>query len=322
MKAIFVHEHGDPDKLYLQEAPLPIPDVGEVRIQVAATGVNFIETYQRRGLYPVTLPFCPGSEFSGVVDALGEGVSDFQVGDRVGTASGMGGYAEYALAPAALVVPVPVNVNLEQAAAVLLQGMTAHYLATSTFPIKPGDVALVHAAAGGVGQILVQIAKKRGGTVIATVSNTKKAEIARQVGADAVINYTQEDFAEAALRLNGGKKLEVVYDGVGKDTFLKGFDILKTRGTMALFGQSSGAVDPVDPQLLNRKGSLYLTRPLLAHYLLNRSELLLRAGELFKWIMEGELQLTIDQVFPLSQAADAHRYLEGRMTKGKVILKV
>ena len=320
MHAIRIHEYGDASKLTYEEVPVPEPKAGEVRVRVAAIGLNFTEIYNRKGLYPRDLPFTPGSEFAGEVDAVGENVTGFRKGDRVATASGVAGYAGYALAPADRLVLVPASVTLEQAAALLLQGITAHYLALSTYPLKPGDTALVHAAAGGVGQLLVQIAKKRGAGVIATVSTEEKAGLARESGADQVILYAQQDFASETRRLTGGKGVEVVYDGVGKATFLKGLDCLKPRGTMVLYGQASGPVDPLNPQLLNQKGSLYLTRPTIAHYLLTREELLWRVEDLFSWLASGELKVRIDRTFPLAQAASAHTYMEGRETKGKVLL--
>lgn len=315
-----IYEYGDADRLIYEESPMPEPQKGEVRVKIAATGVNFIEVYQRKGLYLSPLPFIPGSEFAGVVDAVGEGVTGFQVGDRVGTASGVGGYAEYALAPAARLVLVPESIPLEQAAAVLLQGMTAHYLTHSTYPLKAGDTALVHAAAGGVGQLLVQMAKKCGARVIATVSSEEKVPIAYEAGADEVILYSSEDFEAEVKRITGKKGVEVVYDGVGKTTFLKGLNCLKSRGYMVLYGQASGPVEPVNPQLLSQKGGLFLTRPSLGYYLLTRDELLQRTGDLFRWIASGELTVRIDQTFSLKDAAAAHQYLEERATKGKVLL--
>jgi NADPH2:quinone reductase len=320
MKAVFVHEYGDASKLIYEEAPKPEPKPGEVRVRVQAAGLNFIEIYQRKGWYPQPLPVGLGGEFGGTVDALGEGVSGFSLGDRVATANGAGGYADYALVPAAKLVPVPDAISLEQAAAVMLQGMTAHYLAMSTYPLKPGDTVLVHAAAGGVGLLLVQMAKKSGATVIATVSSAEKAALARVAGADQVILYSQQDFEAEVLRLTAGKKVEVVYDGVGKTTFAKGLNCLKPRGYMVLYGQASGPVEPVDPQILNQKGSLFLTRPTLGHYTLTRTELLKRAGDLFAWMQSGELQVRVDKTFPLREAAAAHTYMEGRETKGKVLL--
>jgi NADPH:quinone reductase len=320
MNAIRIHEYGDDSKLSYEEASMPEPKAGEVRVKVKATGLNFIEIYQRRGLYPNPLPFTPGAEFAGTVDALGEGVTDFQPGDRVGTASGQGGYADFAIAPAARLVHVPESVSLEQAAAVLLQGMTAHYLMLSTYALKPGDTALVHAAAGGVGQLLVQVAKIFGARVIATVSTDEKARLARETGADEVILYSQQDFEAETKRLTGGKGVEVVYDGVGKATFIKGLNCLKPRGLMVLYGQASGPVEPINPQILNQKGSLFLTRPSLGHYLQTRDELLWRAGDLFHWIASGELKVRIDRTFPLKEAGSAQSYMEERGTKGKVLI--
>lgn len=320
VKAIQVDQFGDVDQLRYEDAPLPEPRSGEVLVKVKATGLNFIEIYQRRGWYPQKLPFIPGSEFAGVVESVGQGVTDFQVGDRVATANGQGGYADYALAPAARLVKIPAAVSLEQAAAVMLQGMTAHYLARSTYPLQPGHTALIHAAAGGVGLLLVQIAKMCGAQVIATVSTQEKAALAREAGADSIILYDQLDFDEEVMRLTNRQGVEVVYDGVGKSTFAKGLNVLKPRGYMVLFGQSSGRVEPIDPQLLNQKGSLFLTRPTLGHYTLTRAELLQRASDLFDWLTSGKLKVRIDQTFPLAEATDAHTYIEKRATKGKVLL--
>lgn len=320
MYAVRVHNYGGADQLAYENIPTPEPKAGEVRVRVAATGLNFVEIYQRKGLYPNPLPFTPGAEFAGTVDALGEGVTEFQVGDRVGTASGRGGYAAYALAPASKLVLVTEQITLEQAAAVLLQGMTAHFLALSMYPLKTGDTVLIHAAAGGVGQLLVQIAKRCGARVIATVSTEEKAELARQSGADEVIRYTEQDFEAETRRLTGGAGVDVVYDSVGKATFLKGLDCLKPRGLMALYGQASGPVDPINPQILNQKGSLFLTRPTTAHYILTRAELMQRASDLFGWMASGELTVRIDRTFPLKEAAAAQTYMEERKTKGKVLL--
>lgn len=320
MRAIQVHEFGDASQLQYAEAPLPQPKAGEVRVKVAAVGLNFVEIYQRKGLYPLPRPFSPGGEFAGVVDAVGEGVSEFQVGERVATASGSGGYAEYALAPAARTVLVPESLSLEQAAAVMLQGLTAHYLAYSTYPLKEGETALVHAAAGGVGQLLVQMAKKCGAQVIATVSNAEKAALARAAGADQVILYSSEDFEAEVKRLTGGQGVEVVYDGVGQATFAKSLNCLKPRGYMVLYGQASGPVEPINPQILNQKGSIFLTRPSLGHYLLTRRELLQRSLDLFSWMLAGELRVRVDRTFALAEAAAAQTYMEQRGTRGKVLL--
>ncbi len=320
MHAVRVHETGDASKLTYEEIAVPEPRPGEVRVKVAAIGLNFVEIYNRKGLYPNQLPFIPGGEFAGTVDAVGADVADLQPGDRVATANGAGAYADYAIAAAAKLVKLPEDVSLELGAAVMLQGMTAHYLALSTYPLKPGDTALVHAGAGGVGQLLVQIARKRGARVIATVSTDEKAGLAREAGADEVILYSQDDFEVEVKRLTGGKGVEVVYDSVGKTTFAKGLNCLKPRGLMALYGQSSGTVEPINLQLLNQKGSLFVTRPTLGHYVLTRDELLWRAGDLFKWIAAGELKVRIDRAFALADVAAAHTYMEDRGTKGKVLL--
>ena len=320
MKAIRVHEIGDVNKLIYEEVPMPEPKPGEVRVKVKAIGLNFADIYQRRGWYAVQTPFSPGIEFAGIVDKLGDGVTELAVGDRVGTASGHDAYAEYAVAQAARVVKLADGVTFEQAAALLEQGLTAHYLATSTYQLKPGDTALVHAAAGGVGQLLVQIAKSRGARVITTVSTEAKAGLARECGADEVILYSQQDFEAEVKRLTGGHGVEVVYDSVGKDTFVKSLNCLKPRGLMVLYGQSSGPVEPQDPQILNRKGGLYLTRPSLIHYLQTREEFLDRANDLFRWVAGGTLKVRIDRTFPLDQAVAAQTYMEERRTLGKVLI--
>jgi NADPH2:quinone reductase len=298
---------------------LPEPGAGEARVKHAAAGVNFIDIYHRKGQYPGKLPLTLGQEGAGVVDAVGAGVTELKPGDHVAYAGVQGAYAEYAIVPVDRLVPVPDGVTLDLAAAVMLQGMTAHYLTHHTFALKPGDTALIHAAAGGVGQLLVQIAKRRGARVIGTAS-VAKLDLARAAGADEVISYNEEDFEAAVKQLTGGKGVDVVYDSVGKTTFDKSLNCLRRRGYMVLFGQSSGPVPPIDPQILNGKGSLFLTRPTLAHYSATREELLSRTNDLFSWIAAGELKVTIDTTFPLAQAADAHRYLEGRQTKGKVLL--
>lgn len=320
MKAIRVHQTGEPDVLQIEDVPMPEPAVGEARLKIAAAGLNFIDVYHRKGWYKLPLPFTPGREAAGTVDAVGEGVVEVAVGDRVAYPIYPAGYAEYITIPAKNLVPVPDDVSLEQAAAVMLQGMTAHYLSHSTYPLKQGDTALVHAAAGGVGLLLVQMAKLRGARVIGTVSTEEKEALARAAGADEVIRYTQTDFETETLRLTGGQGVEVVYDSVGKTTFEKGFNCLKPRGYMVLFGQASGPIGDFDPQLLNSRGSLFLTRPTLGHYTASREELLWRANDLFGWMANGQLNVRIDQTFPLAQAADAHRYIEARKTKGKVLL--
>ena len=291
-------------------------------MRVEYAGVNFIDVYKRSGAYKVPTPFTVGEEGAGVVEAIGPGVTEVKPGDRVAWASVIGAYAEFAVVRAARLVPVPPGVDTKIAAAVMLQGMTAHYLATSLYPIQRGDRCLVHAAAGGVGLLLVQIAKRRGAFVIGTAGSAEKAQLARSAGADEVILYTTQDFVAETKRITGGHGLQVVYDSVGKTTFLAGLDVLAPRGTMALFGQSSGPVAPVDPQVLNQKGSLFLTRPTLAHYTATRDELLWRAKELFDWISRGELSVRIGGEYALADVADAHRALEGRQTTGKVVLRI
>lgn len=321
MRTIQVQTIGGPDVMRLVDVAIPEPGPGQVRVKLVATGVNFIDIYFREGLYQQTLPFIPGSEGSGIVDAIGPDVAEVQVGDRVASMAMLGAYAEFALVPATKLVPVPVQIDMQVAAAVMLQGITAHYLTHSTFPLRPNQTALVHAAAGGVGQLLVQIAKHLGARVIATVSTEEKAAIARQVGADEVIRYTQQDFAIETKRLTGGQGVDVVYDSVGKDTFDRSLDCLHPRGMLVLYGQSSGAVPPINPQILNAKGSLFLTRPTAAHYVATRAELMERATDLFTLMANDELLVRIDQTFPLDQAATAHRYLADRQTKGKVLLQ-
>ncbi len=320
MRAIRVHEYGGPEVLRLDDVPVPEPGPGEARVKIAAAGVNFIDIYQRSGQYKGALPMTLGMEAAGVVDAVGPDVADVRVGDQVVYAMRQGAYAEYAIVPATMLAPVPEGIDLQQAAAVMLQGMTAHYLAYSTYPLRQGDVALIHAAAGGVGLLLIQIAKRCGARVIGTVSTEEKAALARAAGADEIILYTQEDFSAAVRRLTDGAGVHVVYDSVGKTTFEGSLNCLRPRGYMVLFGQSSGAVPPFDPQILNAKGSLFLTRPSLGHYLLTRDELLWRAGDLFTWMAAGELKVRIDATYPLEQAAEAHRALASRATSGKLLL--
>jgi NADPH2:quinone reductase len=320
VKAIRVHATGGPTQLRLEEVPVPLPGPGQVLIRVEAAGVNFIDVYHREGLYRLPLPFTPGREAAGVVERVGDGVTTCHPGDRVGAESLTGGYAEYALVSADRAVPIPDGIDPRTAAAVLLQGLTAHYLAFSTYPLRPGDTCLVHAAAGGVGLLLCQIARRIGARVIGTVGSEEKARLAREAGAHDVIIYTRDDFQAETSRLTGGAGVEVVYDSVGRTTFLKSLDCLVPRGMMVLYGQSSGPVDPVDPQLLNQKGSLFLTRPTIAHYLRTREELLRRSQELFGWIADGSLVVRIGREFPLAAAAEAHAELEGRRTTGKVLL--
>jgi NADPH2:quinone reductase len=320
MQAIRIHETGGPEKLRVDEVPLPAPGAGEVRLKVEAAGVNFIDTYQRSGLYPVALPYTLGAEAAGVITAVGSGVTEFRVGDHVASAKVTGAYATEALVPAGQLVRVPDGVESRIAAALLLQGMTAHYLACDTFPLKPGDTALVHAAAGGVGLLLLQIAKRRGARVLATVGTDEKARLAREAGADEVCIYTRDNFTAAARQFTGSRGVDVVYDAVGKDTFTGGLDSLRPRGMLVSFGNSSGPVAPFAPLLLMQKGSLYFTRPTLNHYTATAAELQARTGELFRWVGEGTLSVRIGATFPLSAAADAHRALEGRATTGKVLL--
>ncbi len=321
MKAVRVHEAGGPEVLQLEEVPTPAPQRGEVLIRVEAAGVNFIDIYQRSGAYALPMPFVPGQEAAGTIAAVGAGVTGLKVGDRVGCYhGGLHAYAEYAIAPAEQVVSLPTGVSTAQGAAVLLQGMTAHYLTCTTYPLRPGDTCLIHAAAGGVGLLLCQVAKRRGARVIGTVSTAQKEALARGAGADEVIRYTEADFVGEVKRLTGGKGVQVVYDSVGKTTFTAGLGCLMRRGMMVLFGQSSGAVEPLDPQVLNQRGSLFLTRPTLGHYVATRTELEQRAGDLFQWLQDGTLSVRIDSELPLARVAEAHRALAGRRTTGKVLL--
>jgi NADPH2:quinone reductase len=320
MKAVRVHDYGGAEVLAIEDIAVPEPQAGEARVKIEAIGVNFIDIYQRTGLYPLKTPFTLGMEGAGVVDAIGENVTEVEKGERVAYAMILGSYAEYALVPAAKLVPLPADVDSQSATALMLQGMTAHYLTHSSYALKDGETALVHAAAGGTGLLLVQIAKMRGARVIGTVSTEVKAQLAKAAGADEVILYTQSDFLTEVKKLTGGKGVHVVYDSVGATTFEKSLDCLRPRGYLVLFGQSSGPVPPLDPGKLAAKGSLFLTRPTLAHYTLDRSELLQRAGDLFGWSASGKLKLRIDKVCSLSQAAEAQRLLESRKTTGKIVL--
>ena len=321
MKAIQIHETGGPEVLKLADLPIPQPGPGQVLIRIEAIGVNFIEIYFRKGVYKAALPLTPGSEAAGTVEELGPGVTGFAAGDAVASTSVLGSYAEYALVPAAQLVKMPDGLSMEQAAAALLQGMTAHYLAFSTFPLKKGDTCLVHAGAGGVGLLLTQMAARIGAHVITTVSTVEKAELSREAGASEVILYTEEDFVTEVKRLTGGKGVDVVYDSVGKTTFDKSLNCLKPRGLLALFGGSSGAVPPFDPIILSGKGSLYVTRPTLWHYIATRAELELRAGEILGWAASGQLKLRTEHIFPLAEAAQAQTALESRNTTGKILLE-
>jgi len=321
MKIIRISKTGGPDVMELVDAPVPQPGPGQALVKLAATGVNFIDVYFRIGLYKTELPFTPGNEASGTVEAVGTGVTDLSPGDRVAYAMHRGSYAEYAVVPAAQLVKLPDHVDFKSGAAAMLQGMTAHYLTHSSYPLKQGDVCLIHAAAGGAGRLTVQMAKMRGATVYGTAGTDQKAALAKSAGADEVIVYTRQDFVDEVKRLTGGKGLDVIYDSVGQSTFLKGLDLLKPRGMMVLFGQSSGAVAPFDPSILNQKGSLFLTRPSLAHHCLTREELLWRSGDVLGWISEGKLELRIEKTYPLGEAPQAHRDLESRKTAGKLLLE-
>ena len=320
MKAIRVRQPGGVEALRLEDVPDPQPGAGEALVRVEAVGVNFIEVYQRTGQYPSSLPFTPGTEAAGRVTAVGSGVTALKIGDRVAGVGFKGSYAELAVSPADRLVVLPAGVDTRMAAAVMLQGMTAHYLAVSTFPLGSGHWCLIHAAAGGVGLLLCQIARARGARIVGTVSTPEKAELAREAGAHDIVLYARQNFVEEVRRLSGNQGVDVVYDSVGKSTFEGSLDSLRPRGMLVLFGASSGPVLPFDPQLLNRKGSLYLTRPTLANYVTTREELLSRANELFRWIAEGSLKVRIDRSYPLDEVAKGHAALEGRQTSGKILL--
>jgi NADPH2:quinone reductase len=320
MKTVRVHQYGGLEALKVEEAPVPEPGEGEARVKLEAIGVNFIDIYHRIGRYQGSLPLTLGQEAAGTVDAVGPNVAEVKTGDRVAYASVQGAYAEYAIVPAWRLVSIPSGVEMGHAAAAMIQGLTAHYLTHSTYPLKEGETALVHAAGGGTGQLLVQVAKRRGARVLGTVSSDEKARLAREAGADEVILYTRVDFEAEVKRLTDNVGVDVVYDSVGKDTFDKSLNCIRRRGYMVLFGASSGAVPPLDPQTLNAKGSIYLTRPFLGPYTADRAELSWRVTDVFNWIAAGELKVRIDKTFPLSEAAEAHRYLEGRQSKGKILL--
>ena len=320
MNAILVERTGGPEQLKVVEVPSPVPGPGQALVRIAASGVNFIDIYFRAGLYKADLPFTPGSEAAGTVEAVGPDVTDVAPGDRVAYAMVRGSYAQYAAVPAAQLVKIPDGVDFNSAAAAMLQGMTAHYLTHSTYAVQPGDDCLVHAAAGGAGGLIAQMAKARGAHVLGTVSNEQKAAVARESGVDDAIIYTAADFESEAKRLTGGRGVHVVYDSVGKTTFEKSLACLRPRGVLALFGQSSGPVPPIDPQILNTRGSVFLTRPSLAHYLLTRDELLWRAGDVLKAVATGAVKLRIHGTYPLERAADAHRDLESRRTAGKLLI--
>jgi NADPH:quinone reductase len=320
MKAIRVNAPGGPEVLHYEDVADPTPKAGEATVKVDAAGLNYIDVYQRSGQYKLNLPLTLGLEAGGTVTAVGPNVTEVKVGDKVAYTGVAGAYAQYAAVPAARLVTLPAGLSTRQGAAAMLQGLTAHYLACSTYPLKSGDTCLVHAAAGGVGLLLCQIAKMRGARVIGTVSTEEKAKLAREAGASDVILYTKQDFEAEVKRLTDGKGLQVVYDSVGQTTFDKGFNCLAPRGMMALYGQSSGHIGPFDLGVLNAKGSLFVTRPSLNHHIITRADLLERSNELLGWIRDGKLKLRTEFEFPLKDAADAHRALEGRKTTGKVLL--
>jgi NADPH2:quinone reductase len=320
MRAIQVKETGGPEKMELVDLPQPVAGPGQALVKIADSGVNFIDVYFRTGSYKADLPITLGSEGAGTVVSVGDGVSEVAPGDRVAYAMTRGSYAEYAVVPAAQLVKIPDHLDFQKAAAAMLQGMTAHYLTHSTFALKAGDTCLVHAAAGGVGLLLVQMARRIGARVFGTVSTEAKAQLAKEAGADEIIFYTHQDFAAEVKLLTSGRGVDVVYDSVGATTFMKSLDSLRPRGLLVLFGQSSGPVPPFDPNILNGKGSLFLTRPGLPHHLLTRAELLWRAGDVLGWVSSGELKIRVDRAYPLAEAPQAHRDLEGRRTAGKLVL--
>ena len=320
MRAIRIDAFGGPEVLRLADLPDPVAGSGEIVVRSEASGINYLDTYHRTGLYPNPLPFVPGMEGAGVVTAVGPEVTLFRIGDRVAWTSAIGSYAASVKMPAEKAVAVPEGVELRTAAAVMLQGMTAHYLTTSTFPLAKGHTCLVHAAAGGVGLLLVQMAKQRGARVIGTVGSEAKAALARAAGADELILYRQDDFLAAVKRLTNGRGVDVVYDGVGKETALKSLDCLALRGMMVFFGNASGPVGPLDPLLLSQKGSLFLTRPTLFHYVADRASLEARAADVLGQVAAKRLDVRIDRAFPLAEAAAAHQALESRQTTGKLLL--
>ena len=320
MKAVRVHTPGGPEALRYEDAPEPTLKAGEALLKIDAAGLNYIDVYFRTGTYKADLPVTLGMEGGGTVVAVAQGVKDVKVGDKVAYSGVRGAYAEQAAVPADRLVKMPKGVSTKQGAAAMLQGMTAHYLACSTYNLRKGDTALVHAAAGGVGLLLCQIAKMRGARVIGTVSTEEKAKLARDAGADEVINYARQDFEAEVKRITGGKGVQVVYDGVGKTTWDKSLNSLAPRGLIALYGQSSGPIGQIDPQILNAKGSVYLARPSLGHYTSTREDLQWRAGEVLGWIRDGKLRLRTEFEYPMKDAAEAHRALEGRKTTGKVLL--
>jgi len=320
MRAIRVHGFGGPEVLTWEEQATPKPEAGRALVRLEAVGVNYIDTYHRTGLYKNPLPFTLGVEGAGIVEAVGPGVSEVRVGERVAYQGVQGSYATHAIVPAARLVPLPAGLDARTGAAALLQGMTAHYLVHDTYRLKPGETALVHAAAGGTGLLLIQMGKRLGARVLGTVSTPEKARLAKEAGADEVIQYTTQDFEAEVKRLTGGRGVQVVYDSVGKATYEKSLNILVPRGMLVLFGQASGPVPPLEVGILATKGSLYLTRPTLGHYVATREDLLKRAADVLGWVKTGDLRLRIEHTFPLEKAAEAHRALEGRKTTGKVLL--
>ena len=320
MNAVRVHQPGGPEVLRVEELPTPSPGPAEALVRMEACGVNFVDIYQREGIYKMPLPFTAGSEGAGVVESVGREVADVKPGDRVAYTGALGSCATHALVPAARLVKLPAGIDTKTAAAAMLQGITAHYLTHSTYPLGPADTALLHAAAGGVGLLLTQMAKMRGAKIIGTVSTEAKAALARGAGADEVILYEQQDFEAETKRITGGRGVQVVYDSVGKTTFDKSMNCLAPRGYLVAFGQSSGPVAPVDIQTLNQKGSLILTRPTMRDYILTREEYLKRAGDVLGWIAAGRLKVRIDRTYPLAQAGEAHKALASRATAGKVLL--
>jgi len=320
MRAIIVHSPGGPEQLKLEEVPRPAIGPGQVLVKVAAIGVNFIDIYHRTGLYKSDWPASLGLEGAGTVESVGPDVTQWKAGDRVAWAMARGSYAEYVAAPANQLIRMPDTLDFPSAAATMLQGMTAHYLTHSTWPLKQGETALIHAAAGGTGRLVVQMAKLRGARVLAVVSTDEKAKVAREAGADEVIVYTRQDFETEVKRLTDGKGVDVVYDSVGASTFQKSLNVIRRRGMMVTFGNASGPVPPVEPLLLSQKGSLFLTRPTLFDYTATREELEWRATDVLNWVAAGKLKLQIGATYPLANAADAHRALEGRKTTGKLLL--
>jgi NADPH:quinone reductase len=320
MKAIRIHSHGEADVLQRDSLNTPKPEPGHVTVKIEAAGINFIDIYQRKGLYKVPLPYTLGLEGAGTVSQVGIGVEDFQVGDRVAYSSIPGSYAEYVHAPVDKIVKIPDGVDTKTAAAAMLQGMTAHFLVNDTYKLKAGDTCLIHAVAGGVGLLLTQMAKAKGATVIGTTSSEEKATLAKNAGADHVILYTETDFEEGVKTIMNGRGLQVVYDSVGLTTFEKSLNVLAMRGMMVLYGQSSGPVEPFSPQVLNAKGSLFLTRPSLFHYIATRGEFVKRASDVFAMIQGKKLNVHIGETFPLDAAGEAQSRLESRTTSGKILL--